>query len=452
MFIPRIPDFGISSLKATIAQANVTSFAMLGSSADTGDSCDDIHHCRTFLQIFWSCISVLVACTWVSVHPNLPGPNEGFWRILWRRISLMIVALIAPEMLVLWAARQWYAARKLTRRCKGWTETHAHFALMGGFALFDGSDFNCILRCSGDPRPPDDSLESYIDLISLFKAEEIQDRSHSDALAKFLAIGQTGWFVVQLVARRVENLSITVLEIMTVAFAAMNVMIYIFWWNKPQGVRYPIHIQNQNRNNNLDDVKTSPTPEPQPDTLEWLLNIITNDLIWFNVKFESAGMPLKIFLCVAFPAIKFFVIVINVVFDEDPEVDPLDKISSFERVVKLEPSWHQDKVIAYSAAMIFGAIHCAAWAFIFPTQVEQTLWRIFSLIVTFVPLALICTDLWKDKLDGHIENIVSIILCFVVFFYVLARLGLIVQAFLALRSLPTNSFAIVEWVNFLPHI
>ncbi|KAJ3860778.1 hypothetical protein EV359DRAFT_48493 [Lentinula novae-zelandiae] len=102
--------------------------------------------------------------------------------------------------------------------------------------------------------------------------------------------------------------------------------------------------------------------------------------------------------------------------------------------------------------MIFGAIHCAAWAFIFPTQVEQTLWRIFSLIVTFVPLALICTDLWKDKLDGDIENIVSIILCFVVFFYVLARLGLIVQAFLALRSLPTNSFAIVEWVNFLPHI
>ncbi|KAJ4500985.1 hypothetical protein C8R41DRAFT_807559 [Lentinula lateritia] len=241
MLIPRIADFGISSLKATLAQANVTSFTMLLSSADAGDSCDDIHHCRTFLQIFWSCISVLVACTWVSVHPNLPAPNEGFWRILWRKISLMIVALIAPEMLVLWAARQWYAARKLTRRCKGWTETHAHFALMGGFALFDGSEFRCILRYSGDPRPPDDSFESYIDLISLFKAEEIQDRSHSDALAKFLAIGQTGWFVVQLVARRVENLSITVLEIMTVAFAAMNVMIYIFWWNKPQGVRYPIH-------------------------------------------------------------------------------------------------------------------------------------------------------------------------------------------------------------------
>ncbi|KAJ3848173.1 hypothetical protein EV368DRAFT_49830 [Lentinula lateritia] len=102
--------------------------------------------------------------------------------------------------------------------------------------------------------------------------------------------------------------------------------------------------------------------------------------------------------------------------------------------------------------MVFGAIHCAAWAFIFPTKVEQTSWRIFSLIVIFVPLALICTDLWKDKLDGHIQNIVSIILCFVVSFFVLARLGLIVQAFLALRSLPNNSFAIVEWVNFLPHI
>ncbi|KAJ3845791.1 hypothetical protein EV368DRAFT_12578, partial [Lentinula lateritia] len=191
-------------------------------------SCDDIYHCRTFLQIFWSCISVLAACTWVYVHPNLPRPNECFWRILWRKISLMIVALIAPEMLVLWAARQWYAAhlqnmylqliiRKQLRALPSSQSTQSKSRIL----------LPCILRYSGDPRPPDNSLESYIDLISLFKAEEIQDCSHSNALAKFLVMGQTGWFVVQLVARRVENLSITELEIMTVAFSAMNVMIYI---------------------------------------------------------------------------------------------------------------------------------------------------------------------------------------------------------------------------------
>ncbi|KAF9018821.1 hypothetical protein BDP27DRAFT_1251010, partial [Rhodocollybia butyracea] len=62
---------------------------------------------------------------------------------------------------------------------------------------------------------------------------EVKDRSHSDAFSKFIAVAQTTWLVVQLVARAVEGLPATELEIMTAAFVFMNLLLYFFWWNKP---------------------------------------------------------------------------------------------------------------------------------------------------------------------------------------------------------------------------
>ena len=60
--------------------------------------------------------------------------------------------------------------------------------------------------------------------------EEIKDRGKSDWLAKSLVLLQTSWFVIQCIARAIEHLPITHLEIMTLAYAAMNFVIYIFWW------------------------------------------------------------------------------------------------------------------------------------------------------------------------------------------------------------------------------
>ncbi|KIK51379.1 hypothetical protein GYMLUDRAFT_181434, partial [Collybiopsis luxurians FD-317 M1] len=114
---------------------------------ESSSSCNDLNNCRTLLQIIWSCVSVLIACTWVSVHPNVPGPGESSWKVVRRKVRLMIIALIAPELFVLWAARQWFAARKLAKRYRdqGWTMSHAFFALMGGFALYEGKKFVSVL-------------------------------------------------------------------------------------------------------------------------------------------------------------------------------------------------------------------------------------------------------------------------------------------------------------------
>ena len=72
--------------------------------------------------------------------------------------------------------------------------------------------------------------------------EEIEDKGKSDWLAKSLVLLQTSWFVMQCIARAVDHLPVTHLEIMTLAYAAMNFVIYIFWWNKPLNVNRPVRV------------------------------------------------------------------------------------------------------------------------------------------------------------------------------------------------------------------
>ena len=74
---------------------------------------------RSIWNILWSCIATLFACSWVSVHPNIPAPNEPRWRVFLRRLELMFWAVIGPEMIITWALRQWSSARHLEKLYKG---------------------------------------------------------------------------------------------------------------------------------------------------------------------------------------------------------------------------------------------------------------------------------------------------------------------------------------------
>jgi len=71
---------------------------------------------------------------------------------------------------------------------------------------------------------------------------EIKDKSKSDALSKGLVVMQTTWFVIQCFARRIRGLPITELELVTLAFAVLNLVTYAFWWHKPLGVQCPIIV------------------------------------------------------------------------------------------------------------------------------------------------------------------------------------------------------------------
>ena len=213
---------------------------------------------RTLWDILWSCLATIFACSWVSVHPNIP--NESSWRIFLRRLELMFWAVVAPETIITWALRQWLGARHLEKLYKGessksnlstrvlnhiiptlergWTKTHGHFIQMGGFMLFKGKIAKGVLN----PEKFSELLIAKKIEFPNVTVEEIKDRSKTDGFSKTIALGQTLWFVAQCLTRRAQHLDLTLVELFTLSLAVLNGVMYFLWWNKPMDVRCPIRV------------------------------------------------------------------------------------------------------------------------------------------------------------------------------------------------------------------
>ena len=73
-------------------------------------------------------------------------------------------------------------------------------------------------------------------------ATEIEDKSKGDALSKLVAIVQTLWFIAQCISRGAQRVALTEFELVTLALASLNAITYMFWWNKPLGVKQPVRV------------------------------------------------------------------------------------------------------------------------------------------------------------------------------------------------------------------
>ena len=72
--------------------------------------------------------------------------------------------------------------------------------------------------------------------------DEIADRSKGDALSKTIFILQSTWFIAQCIARHIQVLNITQLELTTLAMASLNGITFILWWDKPLGVQTVVRV------------------------------------------------------------------------------------------------------------------------------------------------------------------------------------------------------------------
>lgn len=72
---------------------------------------------RSTVDIIWSCLVVIFSCTWVAIHPNIPPRHirSSRWKMLRRRIFLMLWAILVPELMVMWAVHQWFDAAEVVR-------------------------------------------------------------------------------------------------------------------------------------------------------------------------------------------------------------------------------------------------------------------------------------------------------------------------------------------------
>ena len=101
------------------------------------NSCSfELVHCRSMLNIIWSCPITIFSCTWVAVHPNIPCPGkrdpkakicfQGQIRnplLSFAEHPLFICASLVPEYMLAWAIRQYMSARKIAHDNEGESDT-----------------------------------------------------------------------------------------------------------------------------------------------------------------------------------------------------------------------------------------------------------------------------------------------------------------------------------------
>ncbi|KAJ7751673.1 hypothetical protein B0H16DRAFT_1840077 [Mycena metata] len=148
-----------------------------------------------------------------SLHQDILDPKLGWFSLLVRKLRMMLVTIIAPEVVVGFAARQlvsawWIAKGKVSK-------THRFFCNMGGFVSEERHPVSSIKQ-----------LPAYVSAIRKIKKADIEDKSKGDALSKGVAI----------------HLPLTELEVATLAFAVLSVVIRLLWLHKPLDVQQPIVV------------------------------------------------------------------------------------------------------------------------------------------------------------------------------------------------------------------
>ncbi|TFK63983.1 hypothetical protein BDN72DRAFT_826105, partial [Pluteus cervinus] len=199
---------------------------------------------RTMLSIVRSCLLTIGACVYRAIHQNIPDPKASWWKRQAIRAKITLYALMAPEMVIYWAMRQWFGAKEVADQVNEvkpklkWTRTHGHFAQMGGFERLDNG------RVLHPPTLIALLKDGQIDVEELERVstKRINDSSKGDILSKGIVALQTTWFVCECLARLHQGLPLLELEVVTLAFAVLNTLTYAFWWHKPLNVLCPVHL------------------------------------------------------------------------------------------------------------------------------------------------------------------------------------------------------------------
>jgi hypothetical protein len=335
---------------------------------------------------------------------------------------------------------------------------------MGGFVKYDGDD--------GPYTIAPEDLKSHLRVDDITK-EAIKDKSKGDLLSKGFAILQTGWFILQCIARKIQGLAVTEIEIVTLGFAALNFATYALWWNKPLDVRVPFVVRDELGKNeesgdaaNVDDIGWNTLRRTIVDLTTSAVDMVRKlpvtimKAVWSmmpcsrlsgssNREWDSRGI-------IFFPL---------VFLSEMGGIETLIIQPKSKRV----PTFYAGKLtysetncailVAMLFATIFGAIHCVAWSFEFPSPTEQLLWRISSLAITSGPVTIL--GLGLISISNFPRNVLigwwgwvflGIPLTSLALLYILARVTLLVLAFMSLRLLPSGAYHTVNWTTFIPHI
>ncbi|KAJ6546060.1 hypothetical protein DFH09DRAFT_1367498 [Mycena vulgaris] len=237
------------------------------------------------------CIFTLGLCVWTAIHLNIPEQAAGARQFL-RKLTWLGVGLLAPEIVTFIAWNQHATAGRLVRElatankpkeslwrsfCRwvsrsmgrkeeydtvgdsdthdtassyagdNWNLVHGFYTVMGGYVI-DVSNI-------GDPFLPRglkrltltaDGVRLLLviapELVPTVSEEDINDKSKADGLTKLLVALQAAWFCLQCMARGMQHLPVSLLEITTGGHALYALFTYVLWARKPMNITVPTLI------------------------------------------------------------------------------------------------------------------------------------------------------------------------------------------------------------------
>jgi hypothetical protein len=315
---------------------------------------------------------------------------------------------------------------------------------MGGFIAFKSDQEDQVLL--------PDKLEGYslsgTGEFPRVTAEEIRDKSKHDIIAKGLLMLQVGWFVSQWIVRLVKGQPIAEIEFVTIAFAVLSIAMFCLWWNKPFDVQRGIRVYNKGSNTLPVAPKTSPIQNSAEGSSE---NRLHDDQLPTEQESRESGRSTPS----SGPRFMPFMLAPLTLLLEIASGSPPDIIEKEKRISTFYPETSSVNPERYTvlsgtiAATVFGAIHCIAWRFRFPSYTEQLIWRFSSVVITGAPSTFVLLIwLWlKSQKIIFIPPFVVILAL-----YMVCRIFLLILPLVSLRSLPHNTYNSVPWLAFIPHL
>ncbi|TKX25337.1 hypothetical protein C1H76_2570 [Elsinoe australis] len=368
----------------------------------------------------------------------------------------MLLAILAPEIVLTYAAGQWSRARQSVEEFRNskypeWTMRLAFFADMGGF----------VLKSSDSPDFPANAKQvhwlvdnKHVEYPSV-KSDELWDKSKQDRLFRIVTCFQISYLILQCIGRFAQKLAITALELNALGIVVCSLMTSFAWLHKPADVRTPIYIH-------------SITPLAQ----------IVGDRTWQTTPLDfvdenGPGFSLNVLPFMKVPTI--------------PEERPIRRIPNDR--FPMNPYGYQEHLLCL-ATLVFAGIHLIGWNFSFPSQTEKVLWRISSLILFGVTALFWILETaaswirlgrwkwmyywlfkprklgsWEKEMEARLaraeehREMMEFPIAWefwavsaVAVLYSLSRLYLIAESFLELRSVDAKVYVNVQWSAFVPHI
>ncbi|KAK4034823.1 hypothetical protein C8A01DRAFT_48866 [Parachaetomium inaequale] len=381
-------------------------------------------------DIVWTSVATIFICTFTLLCLNVPAKQDTFYVLFGRRVLWMLLAIVAPEIVLTYAAGQWSRARHSlddfhASGYSQWTMRMAFFADMGGFLLDARDSVPFPLNAKQLHWLVVNNHVQYPDT----DVDEIWDKSKQDRFARFITTFQVGYTILHAIGRAGQGLAITTLELNTLGIVVCSLMTAFAWLHKPADVRTPIRI-----------------------TMVASIADITGGRPWRTTPLDfidenGPGWAINVQPFMRMPVI--------------PPDRPIQRIPNDR--FPMNPYGIQEYCLCF-ATLLFTAIHVAGWHFSFPTTAEKVLWRVSSLILFGVTAAFWILETaasWKDEKlrDQPTREPAELPLAWefwtigsVAFLYGVARLYMIAEAFLELRDLDATAYINVNWSMYIPHV